>query len=233
MRIALFSDIHGNYQALQAILEDINNESFDSVICLGDIVGIGPSSAICLDEIMKFDIKMILGNQELYQVRGHQIDNLSEEIIEHIEWVRSTLSEEQINYLEKAPLSIEFINRGRLFTFSHFLIDDEKKEYPFFDIAIIDNFNKLNVLSYEYLFFGHAHKSFEIIGTNSLYRCISSSGCRNNDITSYTVLEIFDNHIKCYEKYLKYDRKKFLKQIKSIDYPGKENFMKNIYGIKE
>ena len=127
MRIALFSDIHGNYQALQAILEDINNESFDSVICLGDIVGIGPSSAICLDEIMKSDIKMILGNQELYQVKGHQIDNLGEEIIEHIEWVRSTLSEEQINYLEKAPLSIEFINRGRLFTFSHFLIDDEKK----------------------------------------------------------------------------------------------------------
>ena len=40
MKIAIFSDVHGNYQATQAILEDINKNNFDEIICLGDIIGI-------------------------------------------------------------------------------------------------------------------------------------------------------------------------------------------------
>ena len=39
MRYAIISDIHGNVEALQAVLNDIKKQSIDSVICLGDIVG--------------------------------------------------------------------------------------------------------------------------------------------------------------------------------------------------
>ena len=44
MKIAVFSDVHGNYQATKAILDDIKNNNYDEVICLGDIIGIGPKS---------------------------------------------------------------------------------------------------------------------------------------------------------------------------------------------
>ena len=43
MKVAIFSDIHGNLEALEAILEDIKKNQFDEVICLGDVIGIGPS----------------------------------------------------------------------------------------------------------------------------------------------------------------------------------------------
>ena len=36
---AIISDVHGNLEALQAVLEDIDRERVDTVICLGDVVG--------------------------------------------------------------------------------------------------------------------------------------------------------------------------------------------------
>jgi len=41
MRIALFSDIHGNRHALEAVLRDIEEQRPDRVYCLGDLVGYG------------------------------------------------------------------------------------------------------------------------------------------------------------------------------------------------
>ena len=42
MRIAIISDIHGNLTALQAVLADIKLQKVDDIICLGDIVTLGP-----------------------------------------------------------------------------------------------------------------------------------------------------------------------------------------------
>ncbi|MCA9041391.1 MAG: metallophosphoesterase, partial [Planctomycetaceae bacterium] len=39
---AIISDIHGNLEALQAVLEDIKSRSIEEIYCLGDIVGYGP-----------------------------------------------------------------------------------------------------------------------------------------------------------------------------------------------
>lgn len=62
-KIAVFSDIHGN---LQAILEDIKKEPIDSIICLGDVIGIGPNSKETLQLIEENKIEMILENHEIY-----------------------------------------------------------------------------------------------------------------------------------------------------------------------
>ena len=42
MRIAFISDIHGNFTALQAVLNDIKLQNIDEIICLGDTVSLGP-----------------------------------------------------------------------------------------------------------------------------------------------------------------------------------------------
>ena len=75
MKIAIFSDVHANYQATKAILDDINKNSFDEVICLGDIIGIGPKPKECLDIIMNSRIKMVKGNHEVYQADDFWFNN--------------------------------------------------------------------------------------------------------------------------------------------------------------
>ena len=58
-KIAIFSDIHGNLQALESIAKDIKEKQINSVYCLGDVIGIGPNPKECLDLIIDNSINMV------------------------------------------------------------------------------------------------------------------------------------------------------------------------------
>ncbi|MFN3190455.1 MAG: metallophosphoesterase family protein [Aureliella sp.] len=64
MRQALISDIHGNLEALNTVLADIQEQNIDRIVCLGDIVGYGPNPCQCLDLVMKRCELTILGNHD-------------------------------------------------------------------------------------------------------------------------------------------------------------------------
>ncbi|MFM7739989.1 MAG: metallophosphoesterase family protein, partial [Planctomycetota bacterium] len=42
-RIAILSDIHGNIEALNAVLSDVRAQGINRIFCLGDVVGYGPN----------------------------------------------------------------------------------------------------------------------------------------------------------------------------------------------
>jgi predicted phosphodiesterase len=60
---AIISDIHGNLEALESVLEDIKQQQIDQIYCLGDIVGYGPNPRECIDRIMSCDICLV-GNHD-------------------------------------------------------------------------------------------------------------------------------------------------------------------------
>jgi diadenosine tetraphosphatase ApaH/serine/threonine PP2A family protein phosphatase len=63
---AVVSDIHGNYEALQATLEYIDNlGNVDEIVCLGDIVGYGPWPEECVDVIMERCSWCLCGNHDV------------------------------------------------------------------------------------------------------------------------------------------------------------------------
>ena len=64
MKRAILSDIHGNLEALSAVLDDAREQGATRFICLGDLIGYGPNPRECIDEVMQFDI-CILGNHDL------------------------------------------------------------------------------------------------------------------------------------------------------------------------
>lgn len=53
MRIAIISDIHGNYQALEAVMEDAEEQKCEKILCLGDIAMAGPQPRMIIDFIMR------------------------------------------------------------------------------------------------------------------------------------------------------------------------------------
>lgn len=63
-RIALFSDIHGNRVALDAVLGDIKSESIEEIYCLGDLVGYGPDPAGVISRLRDLGIPTIRGNYD-------------------------------------------------------------------------------------------------------------------------------------------------------------------------
>ncbi|MFM9065836.1 MAG: metallophosphoesterase family protein, partial [Planctomycetota bacterium] len=55
MKLAIISDIHGNLEALEAVLADIAAQAVERIVCLGDVIGYGPNPRECLDIAMTFD----------------------------------------------------------------------------------------------------------------------------------------------------------------------------------
>ena len=64
MRTALVSDIHGNLEALTVVLADIDRQSVDRIISLGDILGYGPDPVACVDIVAERCEWSLLGNHD-------------------------------------------------------------------------------------------------------------------------------------------------------------------------
>ncbi|MBE9050499.1 metallophosphoesterase family protein [Nostocales cyanobacterium LEGE 11386] len=61
MKIAVMSCIHGNYEALDAVLLDIDQQKAEKIFCLGDLVGYGPHPNAVVTQIRSLDIPTCVG----------------------------------------------------------------------------------------------------------------------------------------------------------------------------
>ena len=232
MKIAIFSDIHGNREALTSIIEDIKKENINEIICLGDTIGIGPNPKECMDILINNNVKSVLGNHELYFLKGTEIDDeMSENEIKHQNWIKEQITDKQKEYLEKCSLNIEKVLNGKKILFEHFLIDyNSKDQYPFHDLKIVkdDSIKEImESLDYDLILIGHEHKDFSV--KNKLYD-IGSSGCRKDNTTRYAILDTDTFNIEI--KKLKYDRESFEKALLKVNYPDRDVIAKWFFGIE-
>jgi diadenosine tetraphosphatase ApaH/serine/threonine PP2A family protein phosphatase len=65
MRIAVLSDIHGNMDAFEKVLEDLDRFGTDEVYCLGDSIGYGPEPERVIQTLRRRGIPSVMGNHEL------------------------------------------------------------------------------------------------------------------------------------------------------------------------
>jgi predicted phosphodiesterase len=61
---AVISDIHGNLEALEAVLAHIAEQQVEEIYCLGDIIGYGPNPCECLDLVIEKTKACLLGNHD-------------------------------------------------------------------------------------------------------------------------------------------------------------------------
>ena len=104
MRYAILSDIHGNLDALEAVLEDLQDAAIDTYICLGDIVGYGPQPAECLHLLQRHRAVNIAGNHDLAVANKTSISSFNLLARTATLWTRNELSSEDLDYLGDLPL---------------------------------------------------------------------------------------------------------------------------------
>lgn len=100
MRYLVLSDIHGNWPALQAVLEAA--PSFDGVLFLGDAVGYYPDGDRVLDWLMEVGAQCVLGNHDAWLLA---LDRLPKEavVLEILSWQRRRLSQRHLDFLSSWP----------------------------------------------------------------------------------------------------------------------------------
>lgn len=87
--LALISDIHGNLEALEAVLEDMAAFPVDRIVCLGDVIGYGPDPRECLERVKRCDF-VLLGNHEHGLL--FEPDHFNEYARNALEWTRNELN---------------------------------------------------------------------------------------------------------------------------------------------
>ena len=237
MRIAVFSDIHGNLEALKEILKDIEKENIDDIICLGDVIGLGPNSSECLDLIIKNNIKLVLGNHELYYLFGSNIDpTMDIRHKAHYRYIAESLNEDEKMFLEKCPLFIECKYQDKKLLFEHFLIKDKTKKYPFYSLGLLTNMKDclpdvIKKIGADFIFIGHEHSGFTMDFEGQKLVDIGTSGCVKRNITNYTIIEL-RNDIQVMKKVITYDKEKLEEALKKIDYPERNQLAKHFFGYE-
>jgi predicted phosphodiesterase len=90
MRIALFSDIHGNGVALDAVLADLQARAVDQMICLGDAIQGGPQPAQVVDRLRTLGCPVVMGNADAWLLTGEETGDepISDERLQMMNEVR-------------------------------------------------------------------------------------------------------------------------------------------------
>jgi predicted phosphodiesterase len=70
MRVAIFSDMHGNNIALEAVLADFAAQPADQLVCLGDAIQSGPQPAAVLRRLRELGCPVVLGNADAWLLSG-------------------------------------------------------------------------------------------------------------------------------------------------------------------
>jgi diadenosine tetraphosphatase ApaH/serine/threonine PP2A family protein phosphatase len=153
MKYAVISDIHGNSEALQAVLADIDKRKVDSTICLGDIVGYYPDPTVCIDLVKKYTQHCLAGNHDYAAIGRVDTRTFTYYAYAAMEWTKKHLSEEEKNYLASLPLSL--VLEDLFFTHSS-PSDIEQWPYVFPDneFAVFEAFNSI---VHWLNFVGHTH----------------------------------------------------------------------------
>jgi len=191
MRIAVITDIHGNYKALSKAFEIIDSSNVDKTICLGDIIGKGPDSILSLEAIMSRNIETVTGNWELYVKRGPENFRIDISEYESFLEICNSMTNEQKNWINNLPFEIKLQIKGKRLLFMHFIVENVNRTYPFYMLRTLENGRFQKVISkykYDYMFFGHRHTERYI--KNSMI--VPSLGLLDN---KFLILDINDDLI--------------------------------------
>lgn len=240
MAIAVFGDIHGNLEALEAILKDIKrNRKITDVYYLGDAIVFGPDSAACIKLLRKHKIKCVLGNHEQritkYDESATAQTYADKELIEK---TFASLDREDLEFIAQMPLEIKINYKGANILFTHYCHDSNEKvldtQIEFTEKDLQKHFKNKKC---DVVFFGHLHKRKILIDEEKhSYILQGSSGCVKSDNTFYTLFDIIDNYgvddnFNIYRVDVKFNRKKFVTKMQNADLPGKEVFAPFCFGI--
>src|SRR2546423_8973417 len=107
MRYGVISDVHSNLHALEAVLDALEREGIDGIICAGDLVGYGPRPNECVERIAALDMPalVVAGNHDLMAIGRLPTEGLGPLPKQTIEWTIDVLAGGARRYLEALPES--------------------------------------------------------------------------------------------------------------------------------
>jgi predicted phosphodiesterase len=180
MKIALFSDIHANLPALEAVMDDIEQRNIDALYCLGDLVGYAPWPNEVISEVRTRHIPTIAGNYDFGVGRNSDDCGCAYKTKKEKKWgaqsisfTNEIISSDNRKYLKNLPFHLRFELEVSPTTDSLLLVHGSPRkinEYLYEDRPDKSFIRMMNKANARIMAFGHTHKPFhKILSTEDGY----------------------------------------------------------------
>jgi len=164
VRYAIFSDIHANLEALEAVLHDAEEQRCTHYVCLGDVVGYNANPHECVARLQEIDCPIVKGNHDEQASLLESSRDFNEMAEAAIEWTRDHLNDADKQWLRELKLQ----RQVRDFTIVHATLDTPSQwGYVF------NNLDAAASFTYQHTtvcFFGHTHVPMTFIRDDGVQR---------------------------------------------------------------
>lgn len=158
MRYLIFTDIHGNLEAFEAVFRAVQKKRIDHYIFLGDLVGYGASPNEVVQRLAALKpLNIIRGNHDKAVAGLDSVQTFNPIAASAIFWTKNNITRKNFDYLARLKQGPEFVH-DRI-TICHGAPFDE-------DYYIFGEFDAAEAFSYvktQVCFFGHTHFPFVYI----------------------------------------------------------------------
>lgn len=162
MRYAVFGDIHGNYDALEAAMSQIERAGVDEMLCLGDIVGYGAEPDRCVGKVRELGCLCLAGNHDHAACEKLDVEFFNVHARRAALWTREHLAGEHKEWLS----SLGFVEHPGEFALAHgSLYAPELFNYI---QTIFDAELSFDALDKPLLFYGHTHVPVAFFDTDPM-----------------------------------------------------------------
>jgi len=156
--VAILSDIHSNLNALNSVLEYINNKNINLIICAGDLVGYYLKPNEVISKLKQYDLYCIKGNHD--DAVFHSPKNFNSLALQSLKYNIEILSSENKAFLKMLKSKKIFKIDNKRILLVHGSLTDNLNDYLFSE-DIDDTFYQTNHLNkFDVVIFGQTHHPY-------------------------------------------------------------------------
>lgn len=152
MKIGIYSDVHGNLDAFEAVLAAFTAEGISRLWCLGDLVGYGANPNECIARARETTESFVIGNHDAAVVGLEDTTFFNRYAREAVQWTAAHLTDENYDWLRGLPFTVT--ENGILLVHSS-PFEPENWHYI---TRVADVLNAFNATSLRVAFVGHTHQ---------------------------------------------------------------------------
>lgn len=218
MRIVIFSDLHGNYTALQEFMNQVGGLQYDRLVFCGDIFGYYYEQQAILEQLQSIpDLIWLKGNHDQFFLNAYEDSSLEKQYIDRYghsyENLRERFSRETYELIGSLPEQVELQCREKRLLIVHGTPENplEGRLYPNNEITNCDQYS-----GYDYVIQGHTHcRMIKTCGTTAILNPGAVGQPRDGRGHSFAVLDTDSGEILFYPFTMDY--KELYRQIDEYD----------------
>lgn len=159
MKIAIISDIHGNFPALKEVIKEIKRKKIKKIFCCGDIIGYASMSNECIKELIKNNVKSIYGNHEYALLNDDKLNWFNYYALKALIWHKENLKNFSWRWIKKLKekIIIKIANKRIMLVHGS---PESCFEYVWQDTSEQTFLYWLEKYNVDILVFGHTHIPF-------------------------------------------------------------------------